>query len=242
MRDSVTRERTSGVSQPYKSGREWVKDRLGGNVTGHLEGRGRGPCARPEPHSAIEGRPLSGDGTLEPLSDCLGSETGCTIRFEGSTCEHESSLIVAEVRKRKKIPSKELSDAFGPTPLSMEERISSKCLQLVIGTEAYGNQPVMEEVQREAEGRRVELVVLPTSRAIDVLHENPDPRAFSLYHPTEQPHLAESAVAPSTSFLGASFWILTPPLKYAPSSMEMRWVAMSPVTTADCFRSTRSLA
>jgi len=94
------------------------------------------------------------DGTLEPLSDCLGSETGCTIRFEGSTCEHESSLIVAEVRKRKKIPSKELSDAFGPTPLSMEERISRKCLQLVIGTEAYGNQPVMEEVQREAEGRR----------------------------------------------------------------------------------------
>jgi len=26
-----------------------------------------------------------------------------------------------------------------------------------------------------------------------------------------------------------------------PSSMEMRWVAMSPVTTADCFKSTRSL-
>jgi Polymer-forming cytoskeletal len=26
-----------------------------------------------------------------------------------------------------------------------------------------------------------------------------------------------------------------------PSSMEMRWAAISPVTTADCFRSTRSL-
>jgi len=68
------------------------------------------------------------------------------------------------------------------------------------------------------------------------------PRAFSRQHPAEQPHLEERAVAPSTSFLGASFWMLTPPLKYAPSSMEMRWVAMSPVTTADCFRSTRSLA
>jgi hypothetical protein len=32
------------------------------------------------------------------------------------------------------------------------------------------------------------------------------------------------------------------PLKFTPSSMEMRWAAMSPVTMADCFRSTRSLA
>jgi hypothetical protein len=33
--------------------------------------------------------------------------------------------------------------------------------------------------------------------------------------------------------------MLTLPLKYAPSSIEMCWAAMSPVTTADCFRSTR---
>ena len=67
-------------------------------------------------------------------------------------------------------------------------------------------------------------------------------RAFFLQRPAEQTHLEERAVTPSTSFLGASFWMLRLPLKYAPSSMEMRWVAMSPMTTADCFRSTRSLA
>src|SRR5262250_2229225 len=55
-------------------------------------------------------------------------------------------------------------------------------------------------------------------------------------------HLEVEAVTVDTSFLDPSFWILTLPLKYAPSSMEMRWAAMSPVTTADCFRSTRSLA
>ena len=46
--------------------------------------------------------------------------------------------------------------------------------QLVIGTGAYGRLPVMEEVQREAERRKVELVVLATSQAIDVLKKNPE--------------------------------------------------------------------
>jgi hypothetical protein len=39
---------------------------------------------------------------------------------------------------------------------------------------AYGRLPVMDEVKREAERRKVELVVLPTSRAIDVLNKNPE--------------------------------------------------------------------
>jgi hypothetical protein len=33
------------------------------------------------------------------------------------------------------------------------------------------------------------------------------------------------------NFLPGRLFLLTPPLKYAPLSMEMRWVAMSPVTT-----------
>src|SRR5271157_1352798 len=37
-------------------------------------------------------------------------------------------------------------------------------------------------------------------------------------------------------------WISTLPFRYAPSSIEMRWVAMSPVTIADLRNSTRSLA
>jgi len=55
------------------------------------------------------------------------------------------------------------------------------------------------------------------------------------------PPFEEEAVTSEPSFLDASFWMLTLPIKYAPSSVEMCWAAMSPVTTADCFRSTARL-
>jgi hypothetical protein len=97
-----------------------------------------------------------------------------TIRIDGSTCEHDVVVDRGEVRKRKKGPSKQFSDAFGHTPLSIEEEIPWKCRQLIIGTGAYGRLPVMNEVKREAERRKVELVVLPISHAIDVLNKNPE--------------------------------------------------------------------
>ena len=39
-----------------------------------------------------------------------------------------------EVRKRKKKSSKRFRDAFGHTPLSIEEKIPWECRRLVIGT------------------------------------------------------------------------------------------------------------
>ena len=96
-----------------------------------------------------------------------------TIRVDGTTCEHDVVIDRGEVRKRKKGPSKQFGDAFGHTPLSIEEEIPWKCRQLIIGTGAYGRLPVMKEVKREAERRKVDLVVLPTSQAIDVLNKNP---------------------------------------------------------------------
>ena len=97
-----------------------------------------------------------------------------TIRIDGSTCEHDVVIDRGSVRKRKKAPSKPFRDAFGHTPLSIKEKIPWKCRQLVIGTGVYGNLPVMGEVRREAKRREVALVVLPTSRAIDVLNKDPD--------------------------------------------------------------------
>ncbi len=61
-----------------------------------------------------------------------------------------------------KKPFKQFRDDFGHTPLSVEERIPWKCRQLVIGTGADGKLPVMDQVRREAERRKVKLVVLPT--------------------------------------------------------------------------------
>ena len=93
-----------------------------------------------------------------------------SIRIDGSTYEHDVVIDRGEIRKRKKKPSRQFRDAFGHTPLSIEERIPWQCRRLVIGT-GTGALPVMEEVQREAERRKVELVIVPTARAIELLKQ-----------------------------------------------------------------------
>jgi hypothetical protein len=96
-----------------------------------------------------------------------------SIRIDGVTYDHDVVVDRGEVHKRKKRPSKKFRDAFGHTPLSLEEKIPWKCRRLVIGTGA-GALPVMDEVKREALRRKIELVILPTARAIEVLERNPD--------------------------------------------------------------------
>ena len=97
-----------------------------------------------------------------------------SIRIDGVTYEHDVEIDRAKVRKRKKKPSKRFQNAFGHTPLSVEEDLPWKCRRLVIGTGAYGRLPVMKEVTREAERREVELLVVPTSEAIEALRQNVD--------------------------------------------------------------------
>ena len=97
-----------------------------------------------------------------------------TIRIDGVSSEHDVIIDRGRVRKRQKSPSKRFADAFGHTPLSTEEEIPWKCHRLIIGTGAYGRLPVMKEVKREAKRRKVELVVLPTSEAIQILNGNPE--------------------------------------------------------------------
>ena len=48
-----------------------------------------------------------------------------------------------------------------------------KCRRLVIGT-GTGALPVMKEVKQEAKRRKIKLVVLPTTKAIEVLKKEPD--------------------------------------------------------------------
>ena len=91
------------------------------------------------------------------------------IRIDGVTYEHDVVIDRGEIRERKKKASKPLRDAFGHTPLSVEEKIPWKCRWLVIGTGAHGALPVMDEVKREAERRNVELLSLPTPKAIEAL-------------------------------------------------------------------------
>ena len=95
-----------------------------------------------------------------------------SIRIDGVPYEHDVVIDRGQVHKRKKKPSKQFRDAFGHTPLSTEEDIPWKCRRLVIGTGA-GALPVMEEVKREAQRRKIKLIIRRTLEAIQELEENP---------------------------------------------------------------------
>lgn len=95
-----------------------------------------------------------------------------TLRIDGNTYDQDVVIDRGEIRKRKKMPSKKFRNEFGHTPLSIGEKIPWKCTRLVIGTGAYGHLPVMKEVKLEAERRHVELVIAPTSEAIQLIEKS----------------------------------------------------------------------
>ena len=94
-----------------------------------------------------------------------------SLKIDGKTYNSDVVIDRGDIRKRKKKPSKQFRDDFGHTPLSIEEKIPWKCHRLVIGTGAHGSLPVMDEVQREAKRRKIELVVVPTREAMEVLNK-----------------------------------------------------------------------
>src|SRR5271167_4228896 len=85
-----------------------------------------------------------------------------SIRIDGVSYDHDVVIDRGQVLKRKKQASKKFREAFGHTPLSLEEEIPWKCRRLVVGTGA-GGLPVMQEVQAEAKRRKIELLILPTT-------------------------------------------------------------------------------
>ena len=109
---------------------------------------------------------------------CFGA-----LGIDGVLYEHDVLIDCGEIRKRKKKPSKQFRDTFGHTPLSVEEKIPWNCRRLVIGTGAHGAMPVMEEVKREAERRKIDLIILPTARAIEIL-ERADAETNAILHVT----------------------------------------------------------
>src|SRR4249919_2282550 len=92
-----------------------------------------------------------------------------SIQIDGVSYDHDLIIDRGKIRKRKKAASKRFSGAYGHTPLSIAEDIPWRCGRLVIGTGADGALPVMKQVRDEARRRKVDLVILPTAEAIDVL-------------------------------------------------------------------------
>lgn len=96
-----------------------------------------------------------------------------SLRVDGETYEYDLVIDRGAIHKRDKKPSKQFRAELGHTPLSIEEKIPWKCSRLVIGTGAYGALPVMKEVKEEAKRRKVELVALPTAKAVAFLNDDP---------------------------------------------------------------------
>jgi hypothetical protein len=94
-----------------------------------------------------------------------------SIRIDGTEYKHDVVIDRGKISKRKKKASKPFREQYGHTPLSPHEDIPWNCRHLIIGTGAYGSLPVMDEVAREAAKRHVELVLLPTSGAIEKVNE-----------------------------------------------------------------------
>ncbi len=92
-----------------------------------------------------------------------------SIQVDGVTYDHDLIIDRGKIRKRKKAGSRKFRDAYGHTPLSVAEDIPWRCRRLVIGTGADGALPVMQEVRDEARRRDIDLVVLPTAKAVGAL-------------------------------------------------------------------------
>jgi hypothetical protein len=92
-----------------------------------------------------------------------------SIEVDGKTYEHDLVIDGGRVRKRTKGPSKPFRQQYGHTPLSLAEDIPWDCHRLVVGSGAEGALPVMKDVAEEADRRGVELLVLPTSEALEEL-------------------------------------------------------------------------
>lgn len=96
------------------------------------------------------------------------------LRIDGVVYDRDVVIDRGKLRLRDKKPSKRHREALGHTPLSVEEKIPWKCRRLVIGTGAEGALPVMDAVTREAQRRSVDVVALPTKKAIKLLQREPD--------------------------------------------------------------------
>ena len=106
------------------------------------------------------------------------------IRIDGVTYEHDVVIERGEVRKRNKKPSKELRGTYGHTPLSSKEEIPWKCRRLIVGTGIDAALPVTEELRRDAKRRKVEMIILPTARAIEALKKEDLDRTNAVLHVT----------------------------------------------------------
>jgi hypothetical protein len=77
-----------------------------------------------------------------------------------------------------------LKKGYGHTPLSADETIPWSKSTLVVGTGHSGRLPVVPAIEAEAKRRGVDLVILPTSQAVDLLNQSDAGDVNAILHVT----------------------------------------------------------
>lgn len=106
------------------------------------------------------------------------------LEIDGRRYDHDVVIDGGKIRQRVKKASKAYREAYGHTPLSLQEKLPWGGRQLIVGTGMYGRLPVMPEVVQEAERRKVELVVVPTEEACRLLADCKDKNIHAVLHVT----------------------------------------------------------
>jgi hypothetical protein len=105
------------------------------------------------------------------------------IVIDGDRYEHDV-VVDGRVSARDKGPSKPLKKGYGHTPLSADETIPWSKSTLVVGTGHSGRLPVVPAIEAEAKRRGVDLVILPTSQAVDLLNQSDAGDVNAILHVT----------------------------------------------------------
>ena len=106
------------------------------------------------------------------------------LEIDGQRYAHDVVIDGGQIRQRVKKASKAYREAYGHTPLSLQEKLPWGGRQLIVGTGMYGRLPVMPEVEQEAARRKVELVVVPTEEACRLLADCKDQDVHAVLHAT----------------------------------------------------------
>lgn len=106
------------------------------------------------------------------------------IVVEGRRYPHDVVIDAGDVRPRDKGPSKQSKARYGHTPLTAAESIPWSDNRLIIGSGYSGSLPVTEELVDEARRRGVELVVVPTAKACEMLADIAPADVYAVLHVT----------------------------------------------------------
>jgi len=106
------------------------------------------------------------------------------LEIDGRHYDHDVVIDGGTIRKRVKKASKAYREAYGHTPLSLQENLPWGGRQLIVGTGRYGRLPVMPDVHQEAERRKVERVVVPTEAACRLLADCKGKNIHAVLHVT----------------------------------------------------------